>query len=271
MDQRANGNDQRANGKFPAQNNPIGAVGRIPVCEWCEHPALAVNGFPDQGHGHLAEATAALALNALTGRERAEAVEHLQHCGSCRARVDAMALTSDDLLRLLPGLQPPSGFSARVTGQLQRDQGQPGRSRIRAALASAAIFVMVVAGGLAGWGLAGWRLGGAPGPASPAAAPVLRSAALVTAAHQRIGTVFLHVQGPNWMFVTVDADAGNTTVTCQLTTSRTGRFVTLGTFKLLAGDGYWGSPVPGQSSAVAGARLVTSAGTVLATAWFAGL
>jgi hypothetical protein len=231
-----------------------------------------MNGFPDQGHGHLAEANAALALNALTGRERAQAVEHLQRCGSCRARVDAMALTSDDLLRLLPGMQPPSGFSARVTGQLWRNQGRPSRSRsrIRVALASAAIIVMVVAGGRAGWGLGGWGRGGAAGPASPAAAPVLRSAALVTVAHQSIGTVFLHGPGSNWMFVTVDADAGNATVTCQLATSRTGQFVTLGAFRLLAGDGYWGSPVPGQSSAITGARLVTSAGTVLATAWFTG-
>ena len=51
----------------------------------------------DRGH-HLTGADAELGLGVLTGRERAQAIEHLQYCDQCRARVQGMAFTSDELL-----------------------------------------------------------------------------------------------------------------------------------------------------------------------------
>ena len=44
---------------------------------------------------------------------------------------------------------------------------------------------------------------------------------------------------------------------------------TVGSFRLSGGYGYWGSPDPVTSGPLTGARLVTSTGTVLATATFA--
>jgi len=207
----------------------------------------------------LAEAGAELALNALTGRERAQAIEHLQHCLRCRAQIGAMALTSDDLLRLLPDTPLPPGFTNRVTSQLGRHRRPPVRSPTRAILAAAAVAVMLIAGGLTGWGL---RVGRS-GPT----APTLRTAALIAPTHQQLGRVFLHLHGPHWLFFTVDADAGNTTLICQLTT-RTGQLITAGTFALQSGDGYWGTPVPAHPTAITGARLITTSGTLLGTAHF---
>jgi hypothetical protein len=215
--------------------------------------------IPHEGD-HLAEAGAALALNALTGRERAQALEHLQHCRRCRAQTSAMALTSDDLLRLLPDTPPPPGFTNRVTSQLGRPSRSPARSHPRVILAAAAVAVMLVAGGLTGWGL---RV--AHRPATPA--PPLRTAALIAPTHQQLGRVFLHLHGSRWIFFTVDADDGNTTLICQLTT-RTGQLITAGTFAIWSGDGYWGTPVPSHSATITGARLITTSGTVLATAHF---
>lgn len=216
--------------------------------------------IPPEGD-HLAEAGAALALNALTGRERARAVEHLQHCHRCRAQLDAMALTSDDLLRLLPDTPPPAGFTHRVTSQLSRRRRPPARSRTGAVLAAAAVAILLIAGGLTGWGL---RV--APGR-SRATAPILRTAALIAPAHRQLGKVFLHLDGPHWLFFTVDADAGNATLICQLTT-KTGHLITAGTFALQSGDGYWGTPVPAHPATITGVRLITTSGTVLATARF---
>ena len=208
----------------------------------------------------------------LTGRERARAVEHLQRCGRCRARVHRIAFTSDELLRLVPGQQPPAGFSAQVTDRLrQARKPPPGRSRRSRALAAAAAVVLVGSAGLAGWGL---RTGPDPsGPAGPtgsagsAGSAALSTAALFTPAHQAIGKVYLHSGRHTWMFTTVDLGTGNTTVICQLT-DRAGRVITVGSFQVTGGDGYWGSPEPDQPSAITGARLITTGGAVLASATF---
>jgi hypothetical protein len=217
---------------------------------------------PDGGH-HLGEDGTELGLGVLTGRERARAVGHLQQCGRCRARVHRTAFTSDELLRLVPGQQPPAGFPAQVTERLRqagKPPAQPRRPRALAAAAAAAVIVLGSAG-LAGWGLR-------PGPAAPAGPAGLRTAALVTPAHQRIGNVYLHSGPRTWMFTTVDLPPGATTVICQLT-DRAGRVITVGSFRVTGGDGYWGSPEPDQPTAITSAQLITTDGTILATATFA--
>jgi hypothetical protein len=225
---------------------------------------------PDDGH-HLTDDGTELGLGVLTGRERARAVEHLQQCGRCRARVHQMAFTSDELLRLVPGQQPPAGFSAQVTERLRQAAKPPGRSRRSRALAAAAV-VLLGAAGLAGWGL---RTGPEPSgpagltrPAGSAGSAALSTAALVTPAHQGIGQVYLHSGSHPWMFTTVDLPGGDQTVICQLT-DRAGQVITVGSFRITAGDGYWGSPEPDQPAAITRARLITTGGTVLATASFA--
>jgi hypothetical protein len=229
-----------------------------------------VSGFgPDDGH-HLGDDGTELGLGVLTGRERARAVEHLQQCGRCRARVHRTAFTSDELLRLVPGQQPPAGFSAQVTERLRQAGKPPGKSRRPWALAAAAVIVLGSAG-LAGWGL---RTGPGPsGPAGPAGPAALSTAALFTPARQAIGNVYLHSGPRTWMFTTVDLPGGDlppgdTTVICQLT-DRAGRVITVGSFRVTGGDGYWGSPEPDLPSAITSAQLITTGGIVLATATFA--
>lgn len=218
----------------------------------------------DRGH-HLTGADAELGLGVLTGRERAQAIEHLQHCGQCRARVQGMASTSDELLRLLPGQQPPPGFSAQVTSRLRQAAQAPVRSRRSRVLTAAAVLVLVAAAGVAGWG--SHATPGPTGPAGRAAPATLRTAALFTPGHQDIGKVFLHSGSQTWMFTDVDMDIKDTTIVCQLI-DRTGRVITVGSFRLIKGDGYWGSPEPDPPASITRARLITTAGTLLATATF---
>jgi len=47
-----------------------------------------------------------------------------------------------------------------------------------------------------------------------------------------------------------------------------GHITTVGSSQLTGGYGYWGSPGPVTNGPLAGARLVTTTGTVLATATF---
>jgi hypothetical protein len=221
----------------------------------------AVSGPLQMGGGHLADVTAELALGVLTGRERAQATKHLEECDACRTQVQDTSVTAEQLLQLLPRRQPPAGFAARVISGLS----STGRQRTRRMLSIAAGTIIAMAAGLAGWVL---RTASAPstppGGPSPAA---LTSAMLITTGHRAIGTVFLHGGRQRFAYMTVDTGAGNGHVICQFQ-GRDGRLITIGSFRLTAGYGWWGSPEPDQPAAVTGARLITTGGMILATATF---
>jgi hypothetical protein len=246
--------------------------------------------------GEFADVAAELALGVLTGRERAQAVAHLDECDSCREHVRQLSLTGEEMLGLLPSREPAEGFESRVMGRLglatpgQASQGRPSLAPPSLATASlggepdpkgrrspkrwtrrmltvAAVALAVVACGLGGWGLRGAvsPSGGARG--TSAEAP-LREAALLTAAHQTEGKVYLYDGSPRWLYMAVDTHgSSNDSVICQLET-RGGGTVTIGSFRLEGGYGAWGSPDPIAASQVTGARLTTMNGTVLATASF---
>ena len=242
----------------------------------------------EMGCREFSDVAAELALGVLTGRERAQALAHLDHCVACREEVRALTATGEGLLALLPSLEPPAGFEARVmdrlglaapaapgpasraswTSRLARPgrksarraapaaQGSPA-GRTRRVLALAAVTLAVVAAGLGGWGLR-------PGTPAPAGAP-LSSATLLSASHQTAGKIFLYEGSSPWLYMSVNMPAGNGTVICEVE-SGDGHFTTVGSFRLTDGRGYWGSPVP--AGALTGARLVGAGGSVLATASF---
>jgi hypothetical protein len=249
--------------------------------------------------GQLVDVAAELALGVLTGRERATALAHLDGCPACGEYVRELTETGEELLGLLRPHEPPAGFESRVleriglpvpSGETRRSaaetqtggarvlplrRGKPGgtdgrRQGTRRAsartLAAAAIVGAVLAGGLGGWGLNSALTH--PQAASPAAAgAALRTATLLTADHEVAGEVFVHDTGPQWMYANVDLDTAKTTVvTCQLETAD-GKLMTVGSFRLTDGYGFWGGPWTGAAK-VTGARLVTPDGTVLASATF---
>ncbi|MEU2553060.1 zf-HC2 domain-containing protein [Streptomyces sp. NPDC014684] len=235
--------------------------------------------------GRLRELGAELALGVLGGRERAEAVEHLEHCADCREYIEHLTLVGDRLIGLLPGREPPPGFETRaaraLTGDTTADEGRPHarapgrlredlygrvrRSRLR--LASAAVAFAVAAG------FAGWGIGTAVEQvtASPAATETMLVGDLTSARSGGGpgGEVYAHSGRPGWVFMTVDLTgpgAGyNGKVTCLLERSD-GTTVRLGEFPVRDGRGAWGVAAPVDAAAVSGARLTSPDGTVLATA-----
>src|SRR5580658_623874 len=248
----------------------------------------------EMGCTEFAEAGAELALGVLTGRERARALAHLDRCDACRENVRQLTVTGEELVGLLPAIEPPAGFETRVMERLGLGTPAPdpaparrvsparrfglkladwigggwtvrgGMSRPRRMLAAAAVAVAVILAGLGGWGLHG-------ATSSPAASP-LSSAALLTASHQTAGKIYFYDAGHRWLYMSVDIRSGsgavgNGTVICQVE-GPDGHLTTVGSFRLAGGYGYWGSPDPVANGPLTGARLVTTTGTVLATATF---
>jgi hypothetical protein len=248
-----------------------------------------MNEVTGMGCDGFADVAAELALGVLTGRERARAIAHLDGCEACMEHVRQLAVTSEKLLELLPGSEPPPGFETRVLGRLgisgpartpprarripqirRPPRTRPPRVQIpparRILTLAAAAAVIAAAGGAAGWGLHG-ATAASPATGDTAARSALRSAMLMTASHHAIGEIFLHGGSQPWLYMAVDTGFGSSVVNCQLE-SRDGRIITVGSFRLNGGYGYWGNPVPLQASAVTGARLTSQDGTILATASF---
>jgi len=224
----------------------------------------------------FADVAAEMALGVLTGRERAQAIAHLDHCDACREHVLQLTTTGEELIGLLPAGEPPAGFETRVLERLGHAAPSAGKGswirrtvrlphvaaksgghlRPRLALAAAALAVVAAAGG---WGL---RDATAPRPA-----PALTTAALLSASHRQAGEVFVYGGARPWLYMSVDIGSSDGTVICQVE-SANGQVTTIGTFRLDQGYGYWGSPTRVSSSQITGARLVSSTGTVLASATF---
>ncbi len=241
------------------------------------------------GCAEFADAAAELALGVLTGRERARALAHLDWCDTCRENVRQLTVTGEELVGLLPAIEPPAGFETRVMERLGLAtpapaparqlsparrfgrklagwlgggwMGSPGAGRPRRLLAAAAA---VIVAGLGGWGL---RAATSSPPASP-----LSSAALLTANHQTAGKIYFYDSGSRWLYMSVNIGpgrgaTGNGTVLCQVE-GPDGHVTTIGSFRLADGYGYWGSPDPVTNGPLTGARLVTTTGAILATATF---
>jgi hypothetical protein len=154
-----------------------------------------------------------------------------------------------------PGAAPPSAPPAGPGGTKR-----PGR--MRRVLAAAAVGLAVIVAGLGGW-----RIGAGTAPAANSAAGPLTSASLLSATHQSVGQIFVYSGTSQWVYMSVDMETGNEPVTCQLV-GKDGQVTKIGTFQLADGYGAWGSPNPGNVGTLAGARLVSADGTVLATATF---
>ncbi|MQY38995.1 hypothetical protein SRB17_70100 [Streptomyces sp. RB17] len=234
----------------------------------------------------LREIGAELALGVLPGRERAEAVAHLDRCADCREYVRQLTLVGDRLVGLLPDGEPPAGFETRVarrlaeqasasearagvSGRAPRDlRARARRARLRLAAVATALTVAV---GFAGWGVgtAVEEVLASSRPATESEPMLVGDMTSATSGGGKVGEVYAHPGTPGWIYVSVDSAGPHGsytgTVTCLLQHSD-GTTVRVGDFPLVAGHGEWGVAAPGDLSTLSGVRLTTPGGTVLATA-----
>ncbi|MFF8992055.1 hypothetical protein ACF09H_19320 [Streptomyces sp. NPDC014983] len=233
----------------------------------------------------LREIGAELALGVLPGRERAEAVAHLDRCADCRELVRQLTLVGDRLIGLLPCQEPPLGFETRVARSLAQQAAADGRAPARASAfpvlrrrarrarvrrAAAAAGLAVVAG-FAGWGIgtAVETVTASPPHAVESEPMLVGDMTSGTAGGPSIGEVYAHPGSPGWIFVTVDLAGHGTAytgrVSCVLERSD-GTTVRVGDFSVRDGRGHWGATAPVDPDSVSGARLTSADGTVLARA-----
>ncbi|HEX4700994.1 MAG TPA: hypothetical protein VH352_02595 [Pseudonocardiaceae bacterium] len=209
-----------------------------------------------------------LALDVLTGYERATAQAHLNACPQCREYVSSLTLIGDRMLTLVPGAEPPVGFEDRVLARLGMSAPparQPRRRRWPMAFAAAAAAAVLF--GLGGWAIGDIASQGASVTAGGVSHPVLRFAQLRTTDQRQVGQVFTYEGSPSWVYMSVATTTKTGTVSCELL-GRDGKYVWVGSFRLADGNGSWGAQLKADPSTLLGARLLSDGGAVLATATF---
>ncbi|MEY2571338.1 MAG: hypothetical protein QOE63_1688 [Acidimicrobiaceae bacterium] len=206
------------------------------------------------------ELAAELALGLVGGPERAQALAHIVGCARCRALVDELSATADELVLLAPSAEPSSGFEARVLAQLQPTAPVPIR-RIRRRVVAAVAAVSVAAAVVLGVAFA----------VRPAADHDVIEATMRTASGRDVGDAYLHNGDPAWVFVAVpgwtDGTQGPQPIAYQVrVTLEDGSSRVLPGGDLAGGDGAWGTVLQVDPALVTNIALVDGDGTVWCSA-----
>lgn len=219
---------------------------------------------------------AELALGILTGRDRAATLAHVEDCPACADELEHLARTADSIVGVAPETEPPMGFEVRLFERMglspadapksasvlrftRRRQRTAGPAPVRRLLAVAASLV-VLGGGLA----LGLSLSSSNSPQAPLA---LASADLIEHG-QNVGHVFIYGGSRPWMFMNLADSSARGPVSCKVVMAD-GHTFTVGVFTASRGYGAWGAPLHVSPSSVRTAEVVSSNGTVIASATMA--
>jgi hypothetical protein len=195
-----------------------------------------------------------LALGVLAGRDRAEAIEHLQDCPACEQHVRELSVVGDRLVLLVPGAEPPVGFEQRVLERLGLAQRR--RWRHRRWLAAAAVVLAI------GLAAGGWALRGVLHDTE--SQPFIT--ANLTSTGGPVGEVSIFTDRRAWLYVDLST-ATSPTVTCQLLLTD-GRSVDVGTFPTTGAETDWASPVSVAGTQISDVRIIAEDGSLIGTAHF---
>jgi hypothetical protein len=203
-----------------------------------------------------------LALDVLSGLDRAAALEHVSECADCRAVVAEFTEAVDVVPFLAAEAEPTAGFQDRVVRQMT---APPRRSRRwwPAVLAAAAVMVAVVVGTAALFvnSQSGSKSVASAGRVPPVAGNA-RSAVMVGDGNEAVGRLFVTSREPALMMVSVDYPVRPGTYTVQ---QRTGHATTrLGEMQVVAGHGTWGGVTANDHDG--SIQLVDPTGSVLCKA-----
>jgi len=205
-----------------------------------------------------------LALDVLPGDVRAIALGHLDDCPSCRALVEDLSETADELLFAHGGIEPPAGFEERVLARIAAQPTTLRRPRRRAPLLVAAAAIIVAA--LVGVGASTM---GSGSHRTPVASDEVdeRHAPLISVAGTAVGDASTYAGRQAWFFMRVDHGMAAGTYQCVLDVAG-GRTVRIGSLTVTGGKGAWGENLTVAPSDIRDARLVNGDGRTTATAVF---
>lgn len=182
------------------------------------------------GCAQVRDAAPELALGTLDGADRAELLWHLADCPRCQEHVNELASVADGLTRLAPEVEPPFGFSRRVDAAIRgggRRRGFRRWATVAVAAAAAAILSIATV-----------QIIDAGRSTSPAAAPTLRTVAMVGANNIRVGRVAVSGTSPVSLAVNVDYSIPDGTYRLELGHPG-GANRQVGTLTVTGGHGEW--------------------------------
>jgi hypothetical protein len=226
----------------------------------------------DAYSGNLAE----LALGILTGRDRAATLAHVDCCAHCAEELEQLSRVADAVVSVAPELEPTVGFEVRLFDRMgladdaapapiKRIRGHRGPLRRMAdaprwALASAAAVVALLVGLSVGWAV------GSPSstPHSTQAPTAVATAALKEDGNT-VGTVATYGGSTPWMIMTLADSSAQGRLTCEVVTVN-GVTQRIGTFSANYGYAAWDAPLKVAPQDVRKAEVVSSNGTVVASA-----
>jgi hypothetical protein len=207
-----------------------------------------------------------LALGVLTGRDRVQALAHVESCPRCAEELEQLSHAADAVVQVAPEVEPPLGFETRLFERMGIADVRP-RRRIRprwvagALAAAAAVAALVV----------GLSLGqSSPTPPTQGAQGAQGAHEVATADLVDHGTVVgrvaTHGGAHPWVSMMLFDSSARGRVNCVVVTSDGARHQ-VGWFDA-SDDGYgaWIAPLSVKPQDVRSAEVVTPSGTVIATA-----
>jgi hypothetical protein len=236
---------------------------------------MSVPSSCDEYTANLAE----LALGILTGRERSATLAHVDSCPRCAEELEQLAHAADAVVMVAPELEPPMGFEVRLFNRMGLNEAElvtepaPGRaapvrplapvrwisSRPRWVMAAAAAVIALAIGLSIGWNTGSGRGG------SPRAEGAEVASAHLLANGNTVGSVNTYGGSKPWMLVTLADSWSDGKVTCEVVTAN-GVTHKVGSFTAKDGYGAWGAPLRVAPQDIKKAEVVSSNGTVIATA-----
>ncbi len=218
----------------------------------------------DNGCEAYADDLAELALGALTGRSRAQALSHVESCPRCAEELEQLSRVADVIVQVGPDVEPPVGFEVRLFERM----GVVDVRRRRRFRPSAWVPATVAAALLAlALGL-GLTLSSSPAPTATATAH--RHGSVISADLVTNGDVVGHVVAGGgaqpWMSMMLADSTASGHVNCVVVTAD-GVTHQVGTFWARQGYGAWIAPLHHvKPSTIRRAEVVSPSGTVIATA-----
>ncbi len=216
--------------------------------------------------GELAE----LALGVLTGRERAQALSHVESCPRCADELEQLSRVADTVVQAAPEVEPPMGFEVRLFEKMgvsdelarHRTRRHPWRHPRWAAATVGVAAATAVALGL------GLNLPSSTAPTVTALGQHGRSpvvAAPLVENGTTVGRVAIFSGNTPWMSMMLADSSARGTVNCVVMTDD-GLSHQVGTFVAHKGYGAWISPLRVNPRDISSAEVVSPSGTVIATA-----
>jgi anti-sigma factor RsiW len=206
-----------------------------------------------------------LALGVLTGRERAQALSHVESCRRCADELEQLSRAADTVVQVAPEVEPPMGFEVRLFEKMGVSDARRRRFRPSHWIpAAAAVAAAAVALGLgltlpsSGPTATAQEHRQRPQGAHVISAPLMQDGVSV-------GRVATFGGDTPWMSMMLDDEAVHGTVSCVVVTDD-GRTHHVGTFVAREGYSTWASPLSVNPKDIRTAEVVSPGGTVVATA-----